>query len=384
MSDDTFTEAPVHSTEPIDADFELAEEAPPKRSAAAGPGWIGAGAMSLMAAIAGGVIGFGANRMVPAGKGQGMGTELRALSARMDQMEEASTATLALERDIAALGERIDGVADAPPPEVDLSAIEARLDTLETAPAGGEATSDDLVRALAALNARLERVESRPAGADPMRLAELDAELSRLKADLSGRQDPDAALASVLQTVRTGEADARAEAASATALADAALALSSIEAASRRGLPFEADYRDLRQALPKLSAVRALGPLAPTGTPTLSVLTEDFAKASAAARKAVPEEESGKYGWLNRFFGGAVTVRRADGTDEGPFALISRAEDALQEGDLAGAVTWTDQLDGPPATALAAWTEGAKRRITLESSLETLRRSLAEGGAEIQ
>jgi hypothetical protein len=189
-------------------------------------------------------------------------------------------------------------------------------------------------------------------------------------------------LADMLARVQTEQSDARAAAASASSVAEAALALSAIEAASRRGEPFEADYRALRSALPGVDDVRALGPLAPTGAPTLAELKDAFGAAADAARRTVPTEESGRWGWINKFFGGAVTVRKADGTDADPFALISRAGEALEKGDLEDAVAYTARLDGPPGTAMSGWTEDAKRRITLETSLEAVRLALADGGAK--
>ena len=257
---------------------------------------------------------------------------------------------------------------------------------METAPAGDGAAPEALSRSVAALSARLDQVEARPAPPDDEdRIASLEAEVARLQQAASEQASQGQSLADVVRRAQTGEEDARAAAASASTLAEAALALSGIEAASRRGLPFGNDYHTLRTALPKLDAVRQLGPVAETGAPTLAALSDEFAKASEAARRAVPAGDEGRFGWLNRVFGGAVTVRKADGTDDGdPFALLSRAEDALQDGDLAGAVTYTGRLDGPPAAEMAAWTEAAKRRISLETSLEALRRLLAEGGSDIQ
>ncbi|MEZ5953585.1 MAG: mitofilin family membrane protein [Hyphomonas sp.] len=389
MTDESSPEPPVSSTEPIDAHFEPAD-APEtsgarRKPGASGPGWIGAGLLSVLAALGGGVIGAGLDRVLPGGKASAAQApaDLGALTARLDALETGSAAADDLANQIAALGRRVDA-ASAAGGKVDLTGIEARLKALESVPAGESVSADALSRAVAALSGRLDQLETRPAGVDPIRIVELKAELAELRADMASNAGPDAALASVLQNVRTGEADARAEAASANALAEAALALSGIEAASRRGLPFETDYRALRAALPKLDAVRMLGPVASTGAPTLSALTQDFAEVSEKARKVVPEEEAGRYGWLNRVFGGAVTVRKADGSDEDAYAILSRAEDALQDEDLSGAVAYVGQLTGPPADAMAAWTDGAKRRISLETSLETLRRVLAEGGTDSQ
>ena len=51
----------------------------------------------------------------------------------------------------------------------------------------------------------------------------------------------------------------------------------------------------------------------------------------------------------------------------------------LATGDLAATLELVNQLDGPPADAMADWTEQANRRITLEAALEALQTRLIEG-----
>jgi len=384
MTEDINPESPessIEPDEPIDAHFEPASDGPGAKPAGNGPGWLGAGVMSLMAAGIGGAIGIGAHMLMPSGLGD-PGAEAAALNARIDTLEQAGPdERAALKSAIDTLAKRIDTLPAGSAP-VDLSGVEARLRALESVEPGESVAPEELARALTALTDRIEAVEDRPVPVDSSaRIAALETEIARLRADIAERGAPDAALASILANVRSGETDARAEAASAQSLAEAALALSSIEAASRQGRSFEADYRALRTALPKVDAVRALGPLSATGAPTLGDLKEDFTAAAEAARKTVSAESGGQWGWVNKFFGGAVTVRKADGTDDDPFGLISRAGEALEEGDLAAAVAYTDRLDGTPGTAMSAWTEAAKRRISLETSLEAVRLALADGGA---
>jgi hypothetical protein len=381
MTDQTDPEHAGEAAEPIDAHFEPAAE--PKRGLrpGAGPGWLGAGVMSLMAAGIGGVIGIGAHVLMPSGLGSA-DKEVAALNERLGALEQAGPdERAALRAGIDALANRIDSLP-ASGGGTDLSAIEARLRALESVEAGDTVAPEDLARALAALSDRIAALEARPAVPDTSeRVAALERDFATLRDSTLEQTKQGRSLADMLARVQTEQSDARAAAASASSVAGAALALSAIEAAARQGRPFEADYRALRAALPTVDAVRALGPLAVTGAPTLGDLKDDFHTASETARKAAPAETSGQWGWVNKFFGGAVTVRKADGSDEDPFALISRAGEALEEGDLAGAVAYTTRLDGAPAAAMSGWTEAAKRRISLETSLEAVRLALADGGA---
>jgi len=381
MTDQTDPDIAGEAAEPIDAHFEPAAE--PKRGlmTGAGPGWLGAGLMSVMAAGIGGIIGIGAHILMPSGLGNA-DKEVAALNERLGALEQAGPdERAALRAGIDALANRIDSLP-ASGNGADLSGIESRLRALESVEAGDTVAPEELARALAALSDRIAALEARPDVPDTSgRVAALERDFATLRDSTLEQTRQGRSLADMLAKVQTEQSDARAAAASASSVAGAALALSAIEAAARQGRPFEADYRALRAALPTVDAVRALGPLAVSGAPTLGDLKDDFRTASETARKAAPAETSGQWGWVNKFFGGAVTVRKADGTDEDPFALISRAGEALEEGDLEGAVAYTARLDGAPAAAMSGWTEAAKRRISLETSLEAVRLALADGGA---
>ena len=383
MTDETASETPAgsFSDEPIDADFEPASDKARGSAGNSGPGWIGAGLMSVMAAGIGGIIGISAHIFMPSGLGNA-DEEVSALNERVGKLEEAGPDDrAALKAGIDALAKRIDGLPASGGSDVDLSGIESRLTALESVEPGESVAPEDLARALTALSDRIAALEAQPQTPDTTeRLAALERDFTTLRDSILEQTKQGRSLADMLARVQTEQSDARAAAASASSVAEAALALSAIEAASRQGRPFEADYRALRAALPTSDAVRALGPLAASGAPTLGDLKDDFHDAAEAARRTVPKEESGDWGWINKFFGGAVTVRKADGSGDDPFALISRAGEALEEGDLDAAVAYTARLDGAPGAAMSGWTEAAKRRISLETSLEAVRLSLADGG----
>ena len=396
MSDDPEDDTPVTSTEPIDADFEPAfddaVDAPANGADGSGPGWLAVAVAALIAAGIGGAIGIIATMAIP---DKGDGGDVAALTAELDALkagqEAADLERNKVIRDAAEMESRLNtglnsaasGSPDLSPLQAELDALSrrldaalaadsgdalatlsTRLDALEAVDTSGEATAAELARSLGALSERVTALETR--------LASLQSDMLRSSGDTTE-------LTSLIERMRNDEAAVRAKAEASEINADAALALSAIEAASRRGSSFESDYRKLRAVMPKSATVRTLGEVATTGAPTLAELQQSFGPASAKARAAVPAERQGALGWLNNMFGDAVTVRGAEGEEDGAAVTLSRAKSALDAGDLEGAVSALGALSGEPAAAMADWTGSANRRITLEAGLEALRLNMIDG-----
>ena len=396
MSDDPEDDTPVTSTEPIDADFEPAfddaVDAPANGADGSGPGWLAVAVAALIAAGIGGAIGIIATMAIP---DKGDGGDVAALTAELDALkagqEAADLERNKVIRDAAEMESRLNtglnsaasGSPDLSPLQAELDALSrrldaalaadsgdalatlsTRLDALEAVDTSGEATAAELARSLGALSERVTALETR--------LASLQSDMLRSSGDTTE-------LTSLIERMRNDEAAVRAKAEASEINADAALALSAIEAASRRGSSFESDYRKLRAVMPKSATVRTLGEVATTGAPTLAELQQSFGPASARARAAVPAERQGALGWLNNMFGDAVTVRGAEGEEDGAAVTLSRAKSALDAGDLEGAVSALGALSGEPAAAMADWTGSANRRITLEAGLEALRLNMIDG-----
>ena len=396
MSDQPEDDTPVTSTEPIDADFEPAFEeagdAPANGAAGSGPGWLAVAVAALIAAGIGGAIGIIATMAIPdtgdSGDVAALTAELEALKAGQEaadlernkvirdaaEMESRlntglnSAATGSpdlrpLQDELDSLSRRLDAALATDSGDA-LATLSTRLDALEAVDTSGEATAAELARSLGALSERVTALETR--------LASLQSDMLRSSGDTTE-------LTSLIERMRNDEAAVRAKAEASETSADAALALSAIEAASRRGSSFESDYRKLRAVMPKSATVRTLGEVATTGAPTLAELQQSFGPASARARVAVPAERQGALGWLNNMFGDAVTVRGAEGEEDGAAVTLSRAKAALDAGDLEGAVSALGALSGEPAAAMADWTGSANRRITLEAGLEALRLNMIDG-----
>ncbi|MDP1553896.1 MAG: hypothetical protein Q8L84_00435 [Hyphomonas sp.] len=344
MTSDPFRDPdPVNG--PIDAQFEPAPAGADK-AARPGPGWIALGAAAVLAALIGAVAGiYGADFVRPNST-----PELAAAQKRLESR----------------LGE--------------VMALQAAIDQKLSEPAAASAELAGLIRELDVVSRRLDQAIA--AGGDPAALAALTSRLDALE----GRAAADAEVAALTARLAGLEAATREAAAESSAAvkssgsrADAALALSAIEAAMRRGTGFESDYRALRNALPMNNEIKRLAPYV-SGVPALTALQAEFPSVRAAVLAAEVPDTSGRLSWVDRVFGDAVSVRPANGKHTAVTRGLDAAAAALAAGDLAGSVQALGVLEGDAARAAEDWTRRANRRITLEAALEDVRLSLAEGG----
>lgn len=404
MTDDSAPEDDViGSTEPIDADFEPAPEdsSGTGRRASGGPGWLGALVLSLFAAGLGGILGMAGTRFIAdtSTNPGAVGARIDALQAEQEDISIRLARALreqgGLDAGLDTLAEQVEALSAREPSGsgADPSIVEdlrRRIAALESVDPSGEVSPEDLSRAVASLESRLDRLagsvealQEAPEGVAVERVIEIETRLAELRDDLSqaklsSSRDAEK-LAGLIEGMRQDEADARGAAAAASQTADLARAVSAIEAASRRGGGFAPELRTLRTLMPNDPSVRQLGPIAETGAPGMAELQAAFATARAEARTVLDARPANGLGWLNRTFGDAVSVRRADGQDDDPSALLDRAGEAMDAGNLDLALELTGQLDGAPADAMSGWTELANRRITLEAALEALHGRLLEG-----
>ena len=404
MTDDSAPEDDViGSTEPIDADFEPAPEdsSGTGRRASGGPGWLGALVLSLFAAGLGGILGMAGTRFIAdtSTNPGAVGARIDALQAEQEDISIRLARALreqgGLDAGLDTLAEQVEALSarESSGSGADPSVVEdlrRRIAALESVDPSGEVSPEDLSRAVASLESRLDRLagsvealQEAPEGVAVERVIEIETRLAELRDDLSqaklsSSRDAEK-LAGLIEGMRQDEADARGAAAAASQTADLARAVSAIEAASRRGGGFAPEMRTLRTLMPNDPSVRQLGPIAETGAPGMAELQAAFATARAEARTVLDARPANGLGWLNRTFGDAVSVRRADGQDDDPSALLDRAGEAMDAGNLDLALELTGQLDGAPADAMSGWTELANRRITLEAALEALHGRLLEG-----
>lgn len=347
MSDDPFTDTD-RTNGPIDAQFEPAPAGPAK-PARSGPGWIALSAATVVAALTGAAAGiFGADLVRPR-------TDIERIDARLDQMAAVQSAIDQKLSEPAAASAELAGLIG------ELDTVSRRLD--QAIAAGGNP------EAIATLTARIDALEGRTP-VSPLAAAGADVSV------LTNR------LASLEAATREAERESAAAAKLNDSRAEAALALSAIEAAVRRGASFEADYRALRNAAPDNAAIKRLAPYI-TGVAALTRLQSEFTSVRAAVLAAeTPEKRSGRLSWIDKAFGDAVSVRPADGKHAALIKSLDTAAAALSAGDLSGSVRALASLDGATARAAEDWIRRAERRITLEAALEDVRLSLSDGATD--
>ncbi|MEL6169535.1 MAG: hypothetical protein AAFR35_12655 [Pseudomonadota bacterium] len=373
-STDDATPDPGADAEPIETSTDVSGEAEPKapaetaKPAAQAPASRGPGFVPLLiGGVAAALVGFVLARyVVPEG-----------------WPTPETDRTLELVDGQAALGSRLDDV------DARLAAFEARLSDQSAMDALGDRVAaaegrvaeadgirDALSRTMAELQDRLEVVQTEvealalrpaPAGLDR---EELNAEL------LAFREELNAAIAEA-----NAEIDAaRAEAAALTQQADLAAetaeresARSALLAAVRAGGPFPdalAEYEAVVGAAPAV-----LGDLAEAGIPSAALLEDTFpAAARAALDAAIRSDMGGSTGdRLTAFFRvqtGARSLTPRDGDD--PDAVLSRAEAAVRDADLATALTEIETLPDAGRAALSEWVAQAEARIAALDALAVL------------
>lgn len=351
--------AVVEATEPTAAD--PAPEVVPERTTdapVAQPERRGGGG-AFVGMVLGGVIaagaGFGLARLAPDLLATGSDSQL----ADTVQAQAA---------EIAALREQIAALPAKPGPDAELV---ARLAALESAAAPDLSGIEGRI---AALESKVDGLASGAVGgASP----ELAAELQALKDQVArlgsgGTVPADVTAAAEAAEARLKEAEARAaamaeEAEAAAVASRRAAAVDRVAAALDSGAPFQGALRDLGADVPPILVQNA----ATVGNP----VADSFPAAARDALEAALRANMGE-SWTDRVSNflrsqtGLRSLSPREGND--PDAVLSRAEAALEAGDVATAVTELQAMPDAGKPALADWLAEAQVRIEAEAAFASL------------
>ena len=171
-------------------------------------------------------------------------------------------------------------------------------------------------------------------------------------------------------------ADLESRDARSTQAAAAALAAAGVIEASRTSRPFAAEIEALRRAAPGLPELAALSRVAAVGAPSRARLAVSFPEfaARAAVRARRPADDADLTERIGYEVSKVVQVRRVDDlSGSGPDALLARAQQALDDGDVVAALRLLDGLPPRARAALAPWREGAERRAEIDRQVAALR-----------
>ncbi len=369
---------------PIDAEFEPADPKPKKRSQWRTPGWpviFGLAGMTGLSLI----LSAGAMGLIPGLSGQRVAALQKQVTAQTDQMNTADIERSELSSQVETLSTVSQQIRTSDrrfgdrltEQDARLTAFEDRLSALETQAAALQDAHDTLTTSvdgsgdpvvaavnplilnrLDTLEAALGSFETPPEEVDTEPAPELLTEINALRAELED-------LKQALETADTAAAEDSQD------TTDAALAVSAIEAAARRGRPFLAAYQKLLTALPSDPAIEALAPLAVSGAPTMADLRVRFAPLRRQALDSDAKESGSGTGWLRSVFGDGVKVRREG--EVNAVDVLDDAEAALAENDLARAIRAVESLSEGVQIVFTDWLDSARQRESLETSLEALR-----------
>lgn len=274
-----------------------------------------------------------------------------------------------LQTQVAVLSDQVQAL------QADLQKADARLASLETAPAPQSDAGQ-----IAALELRLAALESKPmpAGTDSAALDQLRAEVAAIKTNGAAvmsaqvQADLDAKVQATEAKLTAIEQSAQAQAAATLTRA----ALGQIAAALDSGAP----YPSAIAALAGADIAVVLTDNATAGLPSLQALQASFPDSArtaleAALRANMGESWSERVGNFLRTQVGVRSLTPRDGPD--PDAILSRAEAALTAGDVAQALAEIATLPTPAQDALSAWRVRAQLRLDAQAALAAL---LAKAG----
>ena len=355
---------------PIDAEFEPAERNDKTtRSGSTGPGWTAFGLVFLLAlagfGLAAATAGFIPGFKPGAGPLNSVRTDLAAVQSGLNE-DRSETATL--NTDIAALQARADSLsADRTRTNSDLRNLRTGIETLQAdisilqrarvaslaedgARQSDQGTSPDLT----ALTTRVETLED----ALITQFETLNVALDSLKTRVDA-----------LETQATSEGLNAASASNART--EAALALSAIEAAARRGRPFLSAQQKLSAAMPSNDAVARLAPIAPKAVPTLSDLRDAYPALVSQALDVEADAQGVGSSWMRSLFGDGIQVRREGEVTSGDH--LGRAQAALDQGELSDSIEHIRAADPNVQSVFTDWLDNAEDRLQLEQTLEALR-----------
>ncbi|MBL8706934.1 MAG: uroporphyrinogen-III synthase [Rhodospirillales bacterium] len=274
-----------------------------------------------------------------------------------------------LERDLAARPATPAPAAVDPKLAQDIAALSKRLGEVDAAIAAAKRDAAQASEQAAGIARDAQkRTEALEKGFDPQGFVALRTGLNDLNQKI-------AALNGRLDTAEKATSAARAQ-----GLADAALtmAVAQLRRAVDGGSVYSPELAAVRavSADAKLQAtLDALAPAAQAGVASRAALADEFpAVANAIAQASLRRGGEGWWRAVTDRLDGLVSIRPVGAAVAGdhPRAKAARAEAAAARGDLAGAVTALNGLEGKPAEAAKPWLDRAKARIAADQALAAL------------
>jgi hypothetical protein len=274
----------------------------------------------------------------------------------------------ALDKTVSALDERL-GAAERAAAEIDTAPLSTAISGLQDSVAAGETGLTDLGAALTALDERLTTLEKAPVEdtVSPEAIAAYERELDALRAEIAKQSAAIAAEREEIEALAAEAMEAEAQADAKAILAESRAALAELTARVQDGRPFAEPLTILQENAVSVPAV--LEQSAETGVPTVVALVESFPEPARVALRTARSGQEGE-GGIGSFLQNQLGVRSvAPREGDDPDAVLSRAEAAVQQGDIETALTELQALPPEAQADMADWTAAAsQRRDALEAA----------------
>lgn len=308
------------------------------------------------------------------------------LDAHGDRLSQSDNAEASLRADLSTLTSQvgaISGVGDgalpagAPPSNTPLGILLARINKLERIVADATSapeTTREVQRAVADLSLQVNEL----ALANTTMTSAFDRREAALAALETGMQQMAAQFATQPNAVRgrsqpfaVAGIDAPQPVMDATQRAQTIRALSVLEAAAQTDNTFASAHKSLAALVPGDASLTEIALTAESGAPSLTTLRAMFdASASRAMRHAGEDSDDG-WNWMRQAFAGVVTFAPSS-LEARTAATLRTARRQLDVGDIRDAVTAVAGLPGRSGADFNVWREKALKRATLDEALETL------------
>lgn len=277
----------------------------------------------------------------------------------------------ALKSQIAALQAQLGEIKlpDIAPLDQRLTTVEDAVTSLSAVQSAAQPADPEAAAKLAALTQRLDQIEARPIteAASPEVVAAFENELTKLQENLAAqRAEVEVMLAEAREMELSSVEAAR--------IAAAQTALAKIRGSLDAGGAYLSAVSELQAQQVEVPA--ALLSTAETGVVTLDGLREAFTPAAREALALARDETKGSGGlmdYVNRHLAARSTSpQQGDGAD----AVLSRAEAAINSGDLDTALVELGGLSDAAQVALADWEAFARARLAALAAVDQLAQSL--------
>lgn len=265
-----------------------------------------------------------------------------------------------------------DGMASLEARLAEATAVQSDIDALRAAQESAQLSVSALGETLASFDQRLTDLENRPipdVGATRDAVAAYQEQLAGMRAMFEEE----------LERIEAAQARSVEQEQTAAEQAEAALqrtALAQLKSALDSGAP----YLDLLETLSRAAEIpAALSDHAASGLPTLAGLQRSYPEAAREALNTAirSQADAGQIDNFTAFLRTQLGTRSLEPKEgEDPDAVLSRAEAALRDGNLADTINELQSLPDAGREAMAGWMATAQVRLDAIGAFESISNSL--------